>query len=49
MKEVCITGFLAFLAQSTKAKSKPSEGLYSDTDPDHRSEIITDVTISRGV
>ena len=33
------------LAQSTNAKSKPSEGLYTDTDPDHRSEIITDVTI----
>ena len=33
------------MAQSTNAKSKPSEGLYTDTDPDHRSEIITDVTI----
>ena len=33
------------LAQSTNAKSKPSEGLYTDTDPDQRSEIITDVTI----
>ena len=33
------------MAQSTNAKSKPSEGLYTDTDPDNRSEIITDVTI----
>ena len=33
------------MAQSTNTKSKPSEGLYTDTDPDHRSEIITDVTI----
>ena len=33
------------MAQSTNAKSKPSEGLYTDTDPDCRSEIITDVTI----
>ena len=33
------------LAQSTNTKSKPSEGLYTDTDPDNRSEIITDVTI----
>ena len=32
------------LAQSTNAKSKP-EGLYTDTGPDNRSEIITDVTI----
>ena len=32
------------LAQSINAKSKP-EGLYTDTDPDNRSEIITDVTI----
>ena len=32
------------MAQSTNAKSKP-EGLYTDTDPDNRSEIITDVTI----
>ena len=32
------------LAQSTNAKSKP-EGLYTDTDPDNKSEIITDVTI----
>ena len=31
--------------QSTNAKSKPMEGLYTDTDPDDRSEIITDVTI----
>ena len=31
--------------QSTNAKSKPVEGLYTDTDPDNRSEIITDVTI----
>ena len=33
------------MSQSTNAKSKPKEGLYTDTDPDHRSEIITDVTI----
>ena len=32
------------MAQSTNAKSKP-EGLYTDTDPDSRSEIITDITI----
>ena len=33
------------MAQSTNAESKPMEGLYTDTDPDARSEIITDVTI----
>ena len=33
------------LTQSTNAKSKPTMGLYTDTDPDQRSEIITDVTI----
>ena len=33
------------LAQSTSTKSKPLEGLYTDTDPDNRSEIITDITI----
>ena len=33
------------MAQSSNAKSKPMEGLYTDTDPDNRSEIITDVTI----
>ena len=33
------------MAQSSNAKSKPSEGLYTDTDPDCRSEIITNVTI----
>ena len=33
------------MAQSTNTKSKPTEGLYTDTDPDNRSEIITDVTI----
>ena len=32
-------------AQSTNAKSKPSGGLYTDTDPDYRCEIIRDVTI----
>ena len=32
------------LAHSTNARSKP-ERLYTDTDPDHRSEIVTDVTI----
>ena len=33
------------MSQSTNTKSKPSEGLYTDTDPDNRSEIITDITI----
>ena len=33
------------VAQSTNAMSKPSKGLYTDTDPDDRSEIITDVTV----
>ena len=33
------------MSQSTNAKSKPTEGLYTDTDPDNRSEIITDMTI----
>ena len=33
------------MSQSTNAKSKPTEGLYTDTDPDDRSDIITDVTI----
>ena len=33
------------MSQSTNAKSKPVKGLYTDTDPDDRSEIITDVTI----
>ena len=33
------------MSQSTNAKSKPVEELYTDTDPDDRSEIITDVTI----
>ena len=33
------------MSQSTNTKSKPMEGLYTDTDPDARSEIITDVTI----
>ena len=33
------------MTQSTNAKSKPSEGLYTDTDPDNRSEIIADITI----
>ena len=33
------------MAQSTNTKSKPYEGLYMDTDPDNRSEIITDITI----
>ena len=33
------------MSQSTNTKSKPMEGLYTDTDPDNRSEIITDVTI----
>ena len=33
------------MSQSTNAESKPLEGLYTDTDPDNRSEIITDITI----
>ena len=33
------------MAQSTNTESKPLEGLYTDTDPDNRSEIITDITI----
>ena len=33
------------MSQSTNAKSRPLEGLYTDTDPDNRSEIITDITI----
>ena len=36
------------MSQSTNTKSKPYEGLYTDTEsvcPDDRSEIITDVTI----
>ena len=33
------------LTQSTNTKSKSSERLYTDTDPDYRSEIITDVAI----
>ena len=33
------------MSQSTNTKSKPLEGLYTDTDTDDRSEIITDVTI----
>ena len=32
------------MSQGTNAESKPT-GLYTDTDPDARSEIITDVTI----
>ena len=33
------------MSQSTNTKSKPLEGLYTDTDQDNRSEIITDITI----
>ena len=33
------------MTQSTNAKSKLMEGLYTDTDPDNRSEIIRDITI----
>ena len=33
------------MSQGTNAKSKPMEELYTDTDPDNRSEIITDITI----
>ena len=35
------------MAQSTNAESKPMEGLYTDTDPDAMSEIITDEIIIR--
>ena len=49
-RKVRTTGFSCFavhskMSQSTNAKSKPLEGLYTDTDPDNRSEIITDITI----
>ena len=30
------------MAESTNTKSKPLDGLYTYTDPDNRSEIITD-------
>ena len=33
------------MTQSTNTKSKPLEGLYMDTNPDKRSEIITDIII----
>ena len=33
------------MAQSTNTKSKPLEGLYTDTDPDNGSEIVRDITI----
>ena len=33
------------MAQSTNTKRKPLEGLYMDTDPNNRSQIITDITI----
>ena len=33
------------LARSTNFKSKPMEALYTDTDPDNRPDIITDITI----
>ena len=33
------------MSQSTNAKSKPMEGLYTDTDPDNRSEIIIIIII----
>ena len=49
-RKVRTTGFLAlqFTVKCLKApmlRVSPSEGLYTDTDPDARSEIITDVTI----
>ena len=49
-RKVSTTGFSCFavhskMSQSTNTKSKPLEGLYTDTDPDNRSEIITDITI----
>ena len=33
------------MSQNTNTKSKLLEGLYRDTNPDNRSEIITDITI----
>ena len=33
------------MSQSINTKSKPLEGLYTDTEPDNRSEIITDITM----
>ena len=39
---------MQFIAKWLKAptlRASPAQGLYTDTDPDHRSEIITDVTI----
>ena len=46
MKKVYITGFLAMQLIVNWLKA-PTMGkrLYTDTDPDNRSEIITDVTI----
>ena len=49
-EEGTYNGFSCFavhskMSQGTNAKSKPLEGPYTDTDPDNRSEIITDVTI----
>ena len=50
LEEGMYNGFSCFavqskMSQSTNAKSEPLEGLYTDSDPDDRSEIITDVTI----
>ena len=47
-RKVRTTGFLAlqYIVKWLKApmlRVKPTEGLYTDTDPDNRSEIITDV------
>ena len=49
-RKVCTTGFLAlqFIVKCLKAPTlrvSPWKELYTDTDPDDRSEIITDVTI----
>ena len=33
------------MAQNTNTKSKPLEGMYTDTDPENRSEIIADITV----
>ena len=49
MKKVHTEGFLAlqFIVKMVKWLKAPTSlgGLYTDTDPDNRSEIITDVTI----
>ena len=44
-KEGMYNRFSCFAVQSKLAQSTNAESLYTDTDPDYRSEIITDVTI----